>query len=123
MMVRAAALIGGLLLPAAGAAADWTLVTTSTTGTRIEVDSASIVGPPEAPKAWFRFTYSKPRDGHAMAKSRYHANCDDQRLRFLSGADYDATDQVVQMYPPGSWFDAMPESTGEEMLAAICYRR
>jgi len=97
-------------------------------GLLIEINTDRTAGMWNAnPAAWTRWIYSEPRalsDGSAIysvAMNYVAYNCSSGEISEEQVTYYDQRGNVVTSEGRSGWIPAVPNSVGEELLAAICY--
>lgn len=120
-----------LLMPSIGMSAEWEHIShLDTHGSKIEIDLSSLrAGKYGTKKAWFKWTYTKPRPLDYQKKSTYSNSlnlyefkCKERQYAQIQALFRDGDGEVVLSIGPfhPSWIEVAPETIGEIMLKRVC---
>jgi hypothetical protein len=117
-----------LLVSSQAIAADWKLVTVSSTDAVYRIDSTSVrdqnIDYRSVKIAWFKVDYSKDKTvSHRETKALYHFKCETSEMKMVQFIDYAADGRVVNSDGSNyaSFRVAAPDTVGYSMLEAACF--
>jgi len=106
------------------AAAEWTLISESTSGAQFFIDLATLKKGAR-PRVWFLVNYpARTKRGHVSGKSLREVDCREEKIRILADRYY--TEPMGSGVPtvssdqPGEWEYVTPDSVETAVVRLLC---